>query len=236
MLPRFIALFAAATLTAFAHYTWLAPAAAFEPGKPATIRIGHGHLFPQSEEAINARQVELFAVAPSGAKIKLQPAQGASFVSATFTPTEPGAHRLALTQDRGIASRTPKGVKKGGRDQNPDASQSYRTFRTAVSYLGAASGKPIGLEIELAAERSAGAWHVQLRKNGQPAGGVEVEAFLAGAAHPTALGKTAADGKVHFTPPAGAKGPAIFTVAFKDPATGASYDFVNYESSLYVTW
>lgn len=225
-------------LAALGHYTWLAPDAALTPGKPATIRISHGHKFPTSEEAINARQVDLFVVAPSGKRTKLTATSAGTAVTAPFTPTEAGPHRLAFTQDRGVSSRTPQGVKPGGRDKNPTATQASRTFRTAVAYLAAnASSQPLGLELELTAKFASGAFTITLLKNGKPAAGIPIELFLPGAAQATELAKTDASGQVRYQPPASAKGPALFSAGFKDqPPAGAPYDTTNYETSLYVTW
>lgn len=237
MRRQFVLAFLATAAAALAHYTWIAPIAPLEAGKLATIRIGHGHRFPQSEEAINVRQIDLYAIAPSGLKTKLEPTAASNVVAAAFTPKESGPHRIVMTQDRGISSRTPGGVKRGGRDANPDATQSYRTFRSAVAYAGAVSAKRIGLELELTAELSSGAWNVQLLKQGKPAAGISVSVFLAGSATATDAGKTGPDGKLRYQPPSDVKGPAMFSVEFKDPApAGAPYDTVNYESSLYVNW
>lgn len=223
---------------ALCHYTWVAPTAALEAGKAAVIQINHGHKFPVSEEAINAAQVDLYVLAPSGTKTKLAAAKAAGSVTASFQPKETGLHRIVMVQDRGVTSRTPKGVKQGGRDRNPDATQASRTFRTAVSYAGSGkSGKPVGLELELVGERTAAGWQVQLLKQGKAASGVAIEVFLPGAAKTVEAGKTGADGKVAWQAPAGAKGPALFSATFKDPApAGAAYDAVNYETSLYVSW
>jgi len=239
---RILLLSAGLALTAVGHYTWVAPVAPLEAGKPATIRIGHGHKFPQSEEGINARQAELVAVAPSGARTSLPAAAGPTEVTATFTPREKGTYRIGFTQDRGVSSRTPKGVKPGGRDRNPDATQAYRTFRSAVAYVAfgtaaATAGKPLGFELELTGEWAQGAWQVRLLKHQQPVAGVPVEVFLSGAAKAVEAGKTNPDGKLSYSPPSGVKGPAMFSAAFRDAApAGAAYDHVNYETSLYVSW
>ena len=230
-------------LTALAHYTWLAPLAApLEVGKTSTVRIGHGHKFPQSDEAINASQVDLFVLTPSGGKVKLEATVSGNAVTAPYAVKEAGLHRIALVQDRGVTSRTPRGVKAGGRDKNQDATQAYRTFRTAVAYCGtpgvaAVSGQAAGLEIELTGELSGGAWKLRLLKQGQPAADAPIEVFLAGAPQAVAAGKTGPDGRLSYQAPPGAYGPALFFVSFKDPApAGAKYDSVNYETSLYVTW
>ncbi|MBL8179802.1 MAG: DUF4198 domain-containing protein, partial [Bryobacterales bacterium] len=228
--------FLAATL-ALAHYTWVAPVATLEPGKPATIQISHGDVFPNGDEAINAAQVELYVLAPSGAKTKLTPAKSANTVTAPFTPRESGPHRLVMIQDRGVTSRTPQGVKQGGRDKNPTATQASRTYRTAVSCLNAKSAKPIGLELEFTAERTSSSWQVQLLKHGKPAPGIAIEVLLPGASKGVASGKTDAAGKFTWTPPANSKGPVLFSAMFKDaPPAGATFDAVNYETSLYLAW
>lgn len=231
-----------ASAVALGHYTWVAPTATLEVGKPATIQISHGDTFAVSDEAINAEQVDLYVLAPSGAKVKLAAARAKGSVTAPFTAKEAGLHRIVMVQDRGITSRTPKGVRQGGRDKNPDASTASRTFRTAIAYVNASAGaaktaKPVGLELELAAERTASGWQVQLLKNGKPASGIAIEVFLSGMAKGIDAGKTGADGKITWQPAAGAKGPAMFSAMFKDKApSGAAYDAVNYETSLYVSW
>lgn len=228
---------------AFAHYTWIATAPALlVVGKPATVQINHGHKFPVSEEAINAKQVDLFVVTPRGGKVKLEPAPGGSSVKAQFTPKDAGVYTIAFTQDRGISSRTPAGVKPGGRDNNPGAAQTYRNVRTAVVYAATSkqsslTGKPSGVDFELTGSLSNGAWNLQLTKTGKPVPGAAVEVFLTGEPKARPVGTTGVDGRITFKPAAGEKGPAMFSTTFREPApTGAPYDFTNYGTSLYVSW
>lgn len=223
----------------FAHYTWVSPVTPLVPGKTSAVRISHGHKFPQSEEAINAAQVQLYALAPSGAKILLTATKAPGAVTSEYAVKEAGLHRLVLVQDRGITSRTPKGARPGGRSKNPDAATASRTFRTAIAYVGTAgvkpvTPKPIGLEIELTAEPTATGWRLQLLKNGAPAPGVDIQVFSTGAADIAPVGKTSADGRIDYK---GGKGPLLFIVEYKDRApAGADYDHTNYETSLYVGW
>ena len=228
--------------SALAHYTWVCPVeVSLEVGKTSTVRINHGHKFPQSEEAIDLRKVELFALAPSGARVKLEPAAAGHAVTASYAVKEAGLHRIVFVQDRGVISRTPKGVQPGGRDQNPDATQAYRTLRSSVAYAVASkapskSVKPVGLEFELAGEYANGAWQLQLMKQGKPVADASIEVFLVGAPQ-AAAGKTGNDGRLTYRPPDGAKGPAMFSAQAKEPPpAGAKYDSVNYATSLYVSW
>lgn len=229
-----VALLAAA---AYGHYTWITPETAFIAGKPVTVRIGHGHAFPNSEETINAAQLDLFVVTPSGKRVPVRAAAAVKSVTASYTPTESGPHTIAFVQDRGVSSRTPKGLKKGGRDVNPDALTASRTLRTAVASGGATGARPLGLEVELAAQFVSGVWTVQLLTGGKPNAGAAVEVFLAGAASAVAAGKTDAEGKIRYQPQVGSAKRALFTAEFKQAAPqGASYDAVNYETSLLVSW
>ena len=232
-----------AAFVALAHYTWIGPVdGPFEVGKTAKIQISHGHKFPASEEAINASQVEAFVVTPSGGRVKLDVAAGPNSVGASYAVKEAGLHRIAFVQDRGVNSRTPKGLRPGGRDKNPDATQASRALRTSVAYVATggslvSKAKPVGLEIELTAELVGGAWHVQLLKQGKPASGVALDVFLAGAAKVEPVGSTGADGKVIYRPAGGSKGPAMFTAEVREtPPAGAKYDYTSYGTSLYVNW
>lgn len=222
---------------AYGHYTWITPETAFVAGKPVAIRIGHGHAFPSSEETINAAQLDLFVLTPSGKRVPVKAATAVKSVAASYTPTESGPHTIAFVQDRGVSSRTPKGLKKGGRDVNPDALTASRTLRTAVAAASATGARPLGLEVELTAQLASGVWTVQLLRAGKPHAGATVEVFLAGASSAVVAGKTDAEGKVRYQPPAGAVKRALFAAELKSAAPqGASYDAVNYETSLFVSW
>lgn len=225
-----------------AHYTWVAPlSGSLQPGKPNTIQIGHGHGFPKSEEAIDGSQIDAFTLSPSGARVKLQPVKAGDSLTAEFTARERGFYKIAFVQDRGVSSRTPDGLKPGGRDKNPSATQAYRTLRTGVAYANSADaasivGKPLGFEFELTGTLARGLWSIQLLKQGRPVEGVTIEVFVAGARTAQQAGKTDSDGRVNFQPSFGTKGPAMFSAVLKDPAQGLSYDYTNYETSLSVSW
>lgn len=231
----------AACLVAGAHYTWMAPLGPLAVGKANRIEIGHGHRFPVSEEAIASAQVKAFAVSPSGKRVELKVAAVPKMVVAEYTPAEAGTHTLGFIQDRGVSSRTPGGLKKGGKDVNRDAVQAFRTVRTSVSYAStgktALPGKAAGVEFEIVPKLEAGAVALQVLRNGKPAAGVEVQALTKGQEESNPVGKTDAQGRVVYKLAAGAAGPVLFVADMVEPApAGSAYDRTNLSTSLNVNW
>lgn len=224
-----------------AHYTWIAPPAQLAQGKECKILIGHGHQFPVSEEAIAAAQVKAFAVAPSGRRTELKATKAGKAVEVTYTPQEPGTHVLGFVQDRGVTSRTPAGVKPGGRDVNPDARQALRTVRTATAYAStskaAVAGKPLQLELEIVPEVTSASIVFQVLRKGQPLAGVPIQMLAGGQGQPRELGRTGAQGKLTFVIAAGSRPPALFLASLTEPAPkGASYDTTDLSTSLLLSW
>jgi len=239
---RSLAIGSAAATLAYAHYTWVAPAGGIlEVGKPAVVRICHGHEFPIGDELPNISNSETSVLSPSGRRVKLAPVVNANEIGAPYTPREPGLHRLIYVQDRGILSRTPDGVKPGGKDRNPTAAQSFRSYRSAIAYLPAGrnaveNGKPAGVEVEFTGLPANGAWELRLLRSGKPEPGVTVQAYLSKAPDAVEIGKTDANGKLTYRLAPGAAGPILFSAEWKvPPPAGAAYDTVNYSTSLYVT-
>ena len=229
----------AASLIAGAHYTWMAPAGPLALGRSNRIEIGHGHRIPVSEKAIAAAQVKAFAVSPSGKRVDLKAAAAGKVVAAEYKPSEAGTHILGFVQDRGISSRTPGGLKKGGKDVNRDAVQSFRTVRTAVSFAAtgkiAVPGKAAGLEFEIVPKMEAGGVALQVFRNGKAAAGVEVHVLLKGQEESKAAGKTDGQGRIVYK--TGTAGPVLFTADMTEPApAGSAYDTTNLSTSLYMNW
>ncbi len=225
-----------------AHYTWMAPASMpLIQGKVNKIQIAHGHHFPASEEAVAATQVRAFAVSPGGKRTELTAVAAGRVVLLDYTPSEAGTHGLGFVQDRGVSSRTPGGVKKGGRDVNPSATQAFHMVRTAVGYASTGkvnpSGNGLGLEFEIVPQISGGTITLQLLRTGKPLPGVGIGLLVNGAEEPNELGKTDAQGRLVYRPGAGVKPPVLFIADFSEPARkGAAYDSTNLSTSLYLGW
>jgi uncharacterized GH25 family protein len=227
---------AALAATAFGHFTWVAPSGELAAGKPIKIMVAHGDRFPHGDEAINAAQVKLWMLSSSGVKTDLKPVATKTAVLADFTPTQTGPHRIVFTQDRGVMSRTPKGVKPGGRDQNPGATESFALLRSGLHYLGSntAALPALGLDLELTAHADKGNWNLQLLRGGKPVAGETVKVLLNNQEEGAAVGKTDANGKLVFKPAAGYKGPVLFLAEVKEKLTGA-IDYRTISTSTFVT-
>ena len=217
------------------HFTWISASGEFQSGKTVKIMVSHGDRFPQSEEAINASQVQLFVLAPSGARSDLKPSSTPTGITASFPVKETGAHRIAFVQDRGAMSRTPTGIRPGDKRKNPGALEAFTMLRTGVWHSGKGHA-PVGLAAELTAEREGSTWHVQLLRKGKPLAGQLVQVVLNGQKDAVDLGKTGPDGKVDFksTTPAG---PAMFLAEFKEKGPiGGGVDSHRFSTTLYVNW
>ena len=198
--------------------------------------VAHGDRFPHTDEAVNAAQVKLFVLAPSGARVDLKAVAEKIAVTADFTPREAGGHRIVFTQDRGSMSRTPAGVKAGGRDRNPNAAEAFALVRTGVSYVGVGGPvAPAGLDLEITARLESGVWHLQLLRSGKPLAGETVRVLLKEHEDAATVGKTGTDGKLTYKPVAAA-GPLLFLAEVKEDVSGMPIDFRTLSTSTYVSW
>ena len=226
---------------AAAHFAWIAPVTpVLTVGTASRVQLGIGHELGVSESTPLLPGLQAYALAPSGARTELKPAKSGLWLNAEYTPKEAGQHRLVFVHDRGIRSRTPKGLLDGGRDRNPSATQAFRGVRTAVAYALTADAKlepkAVGLPYELVPQRTEKGVTVTLLYQGRPYAGGDVAVSWAGKKE-VVLGKTGADGKMSYVAPAGAKGP--FVILCEQPiaaAKGLPYDTDNYETALYLNW
>lgn len=232
----------AAGAALFAHATWIAPVdGSLEVGKSVTVQIGNGHAFPQSESALSPQNLEMFAVAPSGGKVELKPVKSGSFLTAAYAVREAGVHRFVFVQDRGVMSRTPRGLKPGGRDQNPDAIQSRKVYSAAVAYAGTAGtslapAAPLGLTFEMTPHRTKEAVLVSVLLNSKPVAGVKIRAVLPGHKEQE-VGATGTDGQFTYRVPSGLNGGFLLVATHSQrAAAGENYDTANYSTAVHLTW
>lgn len=232
----------AAATALFAHATWIAPVpGTLEVGKSVEVQIGNGHAFPQSESALSPQNLQVFAVAPSGRKADLKPVKSGSSLTASYAVREPGVHRFGFVQDRGVMSRTPQGLKPGGRDKNPGATQSMKMYRAAVAYAATAGAHspvptPLGLTFEMIPQRTKDAVILTVLLNSKPVTGAKIRTVWAGQKEQE-LGSTGSDGKFTYQIPGGRSGPFLLIAAHSGKAgAGETYDVADYSNTLYLTW
>jgi uncharacterized GH25 family protein len=226
---------------AAAHFGWIAPVnPVLQIGVATPVKLGVGHELGISESAPPMAGLESYALAPSGARTPLRLATKGPWVVTEYTAKEAGQHRLVLTHDRGIRSRTPKGIVEGGRDKNPTATEAFRSVRTGVAYAATAGAKfapqAAGLVYELLPERTEKGLTVTLLLRGRPCAGGNVTVSWEGKKEVT-VGTTGADGKTSYVAPAGAKGPVVVLAGqAMAAAKGAGYDKDNHQTALYLNW
>lgn len=240
-MKNIVALAFALWLTAtplLAHFSWIAPAAPLKVGEVVRVQIGNGHQFPDSEAAMNADNLKVYAVSPSGAKTDLRMEKSANFLAASYRVVEQGLHRFVFVQDRGVMSRTTRGYLPGGKDKHPGAIDSFESFRSAVAYAPAGDGelskvKLLGLDFELQAEMSNGDVVLTAAKDGRPCAGADIGVVLT-EGREQKLGKTGPDGKFTYKVSGNSKLPVLFVANHVEPAPeGASYTRSNHSAALH---
>jgi uncharacterized GH25 family protein len=224
------------------HFAWIGPVMApLKVGETAQMQIGNGDDFPGSESPLSQDKLSVWAMAPSGAKMDVAVAPADKYLMGTFPVKEAGVYRIVFTQDRGVFSRTPKGFKPGGRDVHSDATESYKLYRTGISYAatpGKAFGKekPLGLLFEMVPEKTVEGVVVSVLAGGKPCDGAKIRAVWPNKADEE-VGKTGADGKFLLKMAAGTKGPLLLLADHKTPAPkGATYDTENWAGALALYW
>ncbi len=226
---------------AVAHFSWIAPMSpTLEVGATTKVQFGTGHALGTSESALPLDDLKAYVLTPSGTRVPLTVEKNGLWLGAEYAVKEAGQHRLVFSQERGARSRTPKGVKDGGRDKNPDATQAFRTVRTAVAYAFTAGSKmdakAVGIDYELVPQRTEKSITITLLRNGKPCPGGEVAISWAGKKE-VLLGNTGADGKITYAIPVGAAGAFVVLAEQRVAAAkGANYDTDNYETALYLNW
>lgn len=233
-----LALLSLATVL-LAHYSWINPLSnPLKPGTSVEIQIAHGHTFPQSEEPMAEAGIEMFAVGPDGARARLHHVRGDKKLVASYKVPAEGFYRFVFVQDRGVMSRTPGGLKKGGRNKNPDAMTSARYYRSGVAYAATAGARlkppePLGLEFEIVASPQPGELGIQVLCGGRPCAEADVVLRTA-TAEERKLGRTTATGTLKANVN-GLKGPVLIEARKTAPAPAKeNYDSVNLTTSLYL--
>jgi len=231
------------TVSLFAHYTWITPAPAIvEVGKSVKIRFMEGHAFPDGGGPVRDMKAKLTLLQPSGKSVKLTPADQGNGLEASFQATSRGVYRLAGELDYGVSSRTPSGLKMGGRSKNPkaiSATKYYGSFlcavRTSPSPLSS-SGPLMGLPFEISWTRQGNRLIIRAAADNKPAPGVEISAAF-GTGEPQTKGNTDTAGNLTLDVPGNFQGLILLNGLWvKSMPPGADYDTERSNSSYYLNW
>lgn len=224
------------------HFVWVGPMAGpLKVGQDAAIMVGNGHAFLGSESPAAQDGLKVWAITPAGASQPVAVSVADKFLKGSFPVKTDGVYRVVFTQDRGVMSRTPKGVKAGGRDQHPDATEAFKLFRSGIAYVGTpgkafGKEKPVGLDFEMVPEKTADGVILTVLAGGKPLAGADISLAWP-LKDEVDLGKTGADGKFTYKFPAGAKSPALFVAESKvKAAAGAKFDVHTYASAVALYW
>ena len=240
MLRRFTVCAAAGASLLLAHFSWINPLSSpLTAGAEVQVQIAHGHAFPESEEMFRPQGIRSYVLASGGERTELKPLLGRKKLLANFKVPREGHYRFVFIQDRGVLSRTPKGLLPGGRDAHPDAHASARHYRSGVAWAATANAAKspraaAGLEFEMVAEASGDRLQVTVLHNGKPCADAEVISKRPGRAEEK-LGLTGAGGRIAMPIADGLRAPLLLEASKTAAApAGASYDKVNLSTSLYL--
>lgn len=117
--------FCMTAVTVNAHMLWLTPNTANpRAGQPVQVTLGFGHHFAPDEVMKKAdRMAQVYAVAPDGGRIDLEPVNPSTY---TFTPKITGPYVIYASMKSGCMSTTTQGRKMGNR----------KTLENVVSCFG----------------------------------------------------------------------------------------------------
>ncbi|MEW5944573.1 MAG: DUF4198 domain-containing protein [bacterium] len=137
--------------SARAHYMWIyvmdyAP----DPGQKISLSLGWGHLFPGTDVMKNEDLEEIYAIGPSGKKLKVtpEPEQGKFRIEA---PGDlPGAYLIIAKRKGGYKTKTTEGYKSlPKKDLKNVISSAYREMNAKAIVIVGRSGKDTHLQEEI---------------------------------------------------------------------------------------
>lgn len=187
-----------------ATWVWLEPTRV-EPGQPVTVRLLHGHRFPDGESTPGAEGLTLVALTPDGRREPLSIIHRDGVRQSVYQPVQPGRHWLILEQNRGVRSQTARGWQPGGRSQHPDARRHVRFYTSALAALDVGrtngQGESIGLDLPftLTAHRQGDQLRLRVTADGVPVPGVGIS-WQGSGTDPAAIGSTGLDGSILWRP------------------------------------
>lgn len=175
---------------ALAHNIWLAPDNHFpQVGDTVQIKVGFGHDYPASrmDQPVKEGMIgEALAIAPGGGQVVLEKTAVDTY---RLKIEQPGAYLVVAAMPPGLFSRTPEGMKRGGRQDFPEVKSCMEARMVANAFLFAGGQGPAAQSAQhlqlkpladLASLKKGGVLPVQVRFEGQPLAGAQIKATYAG--------------------------------------------------------
>lgn len=226
----------------FAHFAWLSPAPAKAAvGETVIVRMSSGHSFPTGGEPVKDIDLKLTAFTPSGKSVILAPADNGQGLEAAFKVESEGVYVVAGEYDRGVVSRTPEGLKPGGKSKNPNATSTMKSYSSFICTVRASapvplSSVPLGLRFELSWKREGRSLSVSATAEGKPVEAAEISAVV-GSGDAKAIGKTDAAGGIAIEIPESFRGPILLIGSVSKPMpSGSDYDTDRTGCTVFLDW
>lgn len=176
---------------ALAHNVWLAPDNHFpQVGDTVLVKVGFGHGYPASrvDQPVKEGMIgEALAIAPGGGQVALEKTAVDTY---QLKIDRPGPYLLVAAMPPGLFSRTPEGMKRGGRQDFPEVKSCMEARMVAHAFLLAnGQGQPATMGgqalqmrplANLAGLKKGGVLPLQVLFEGQPLAGAQIKATYAG--------------------------------------------------------
>lgn len=176
---------------ALAHNIWLAPDNHFpQVGDTVRIKVGFGHDYPASREDQPVKEGmvgEALALIPGGGQIALEKTAVDTY---QLKIDRPGPYLLVAAMPAGLFSRTPEGMKRGGRKDFPEVKSCMEARMVANAFLFAGAQGQGAIQSDQALQlkplaavsglKKGDALPIQVLFEGQPLAGAKIKATYAG--------------------------------------------------------
>jgi uncharacterized GH25 family protein len=183
--------FLAVSGPALAHNIWLVPDNHFpQVGDTVQIKVGFGHDYPANrvDQPVKEGMIgEALAVIPGGGQVALEKTAVDTY---QLKIDRPGPYLLVASMPPGLFSRTPEGMKRGGRKDFPEVKSCMEARMVANTFVfagGQGQGmiqsdqslqlKPLA---DMAGLKKGGVLPIQVLFDGQPLAGAKIKATYAG--------------------------------------------------------
>lgn len=218
------------TFSLFGHFTWVD----ILEGKEPALVLGHGHRFPQSEQALIPQDINLEIVFVDGGKQKAPLQKEGPCLVSLLAGIKKKIDHAVYEAKPVIFTKTTTGWKKGPKKAFNNAVSSLKILRFGRlqedfngSMVSSAS------RVELLLKRENDAYRLVFHQGGKPVPAVDITYWLAGEKEERQVGKTDTSGSVrlgNLKP-----GKYLFSGEYSSAVKCDSYDVEQVSVSLTLT-